>query len=1064
MGVRGRLLIAFFGISGLSVVIAVAALTSLASVGQILDRITQTRVPAVLNTIEISRQAERIVAAAPSLLAVDTPGDRSQVSQAIFQEVQVLNGILQTLSAQEEGSDAAVRLKPVIHDLGGTLLELDRTVAYRLDASARKQTLLAQLGETDQAIQSVLAPGTMVLDAKFARLRRQAAQTDLAPATRDEILSELTDLVSGALPLQTAQFEAGRINDLLIFAALAEDIGEIDGLAFPLRRSQQNLARLADQLEPRFGVRLMEEGARLAALITGADSLPEIRKVELGLLAQGRDLLARNGDLSREVREIVNSLVAGAEADITGSSAAARDAQRIGASVILTITALSLLSAGLVIWRYVSGNLLARITALSDSMLAISGGNLRAALPEPRGNDEIAQMSSALRIFRDTAIEVEESNLREISEARERLTAALESISEGIVLYDSDDRMILCNQTYRDLLGPKLAARAVPGVPFAEFMRAVIAEGYDIGAEGSAQQRLAQIVANRRKPHRELLEKWPQGKWIRFNETRTKAGGTVGVFSDVTELLRAKEMAEAASEAKSTFLASMSHEIRTPLNGIIGMSALLNGTKLSHEQRDFATTINDAADTLLTIINDILDFSKVEAGAMALEHIPVDLIETIESTADLLAAKASDKGIEFAYRIGPELPPAIMGDSVRLKQIMLNLLNNAIKFTDRGEVLLQVNGKGPAHLRIQVTDTGIGIPSDRMDRLFKSFSQIDASTTRRFGGTGLGLVITKRLVELMEGEISVESKVGQGTTFTIDLPYQAAERPVTPEKDEMLGVVAGRRVMVVDDHQTNLTILGERLRSWGVEPVLVEAPAEALEILKDTKVDIVISDYKMPRMNGLDFALALRDRDGAHAPPVILYSSVSLLDHDTRAKFDTAGLVAHLMKPARTTQMLTALVKVLKPDALPEAIASDRTWATDGTPLDVLLVDDNAINRKIGLKVLRRLNLTPEIVESGAAALSACQARRFDVVFMDIEMPDLDGVAATAQLREALPREQHPYIVALTANAMAEDRESYLRSGMDDYLSKPIDIDELTQCLDRAAAFHRARHAEGARA
>ncbi len=1072
MGVRSRLLIAFFGISGLSVVIAGAALYSFGFVGQVLDRVTQTRVPAVLKTIEISRQAERIVAAAPALLAADTTEERSLVTDRIAAEMQVLNGILVSLSEQDDGFEAAVRLQPVVQELGSNLVELDETVSFRLRASARGQQLLAQLSETDQAVQAVLSPGTMVLNAKFARLSRQLEDADVTSEDHDAILSALTELVSSALPLQTAQFEAGRINDMLVFSALSNEIDEIEALAFPLRRSHQNLVGLVEQLQPRFRDRLAPKAEIFSALMAGPDSLPITRVSELERLADGRALLARNTVLSEELTAIVNDLVTQAETDITASSAEAREARSIGSAVILSITALSLVSAGMIIWLYVNGNLLARITALSDSMISISGGNLHAALPEATGRDEIAKMAAALRVFRDTAIEVEESNLREISEARERLSAALESISDGIVLYDSEDRMILCNQTYRDLLGPGLAAHAVPGVQFEDFMREVAAKDRaiddDIGTGGDGEARIAQILLNRRTPGRELLEKWPRGKWIKFTETKTQAGGTVGVLSDVTELIEAKEQAEAASEAKSTFLASMSHEIRTPLNGIVGMSTLLGGTKLTHEQRDFATTINEAAETLLTIINDILDFSKVEAGALALENVPVDLIVTIESTTDMLATKASDKGIEFVFRIGPDLPPAIYGDSIRLKQILLNLLNNAIKFTDAGEVVLnadQVSDGDAARIRLEVRDTGIGIPENRMDRLFKSFSQVDTSTTRRFGGTGLGLVITKRLVELMGGEISVSSRVGKGTTFTIDLPFTPAERPSTPGMDEMLAAVRGRKVLVVDDNQTNLKILGERLRGWDIHPELCDHPQTALEILRTISVDVVISDFKMPEMTGLDMALKLKEQSGDQGPPVILYSSVSLLDHDTRAKFEAAGLTAHLMKPARTTQMLAALVKAIDPDALPadqSAMGLASSWAPAGTVLDVLLVDDNAINRKVALKILRRLNIDPMIVDNAAAAIAACEARSFGVVFMDIEMPEMDGVTATAVLRERLEPVRQPYIVALTANAMTQDRESYLRSGMDDYLSKPIDIDALTQCLDRASEFHRARASAGA--
>ena len=1070
-GARTRLLIAFFGISGLSLVIAVAALYSFSLVGQVFDRITQTRVPAVLRTMEISRQAERIIAAAPALLAAETATDRSEVSQDIFRELQVLTRALSGLAEQEEGVEAAERLAPVVESLNENLLALDRTVARRIDISARRQELLVVLSETDQAIQAVLAPGTMVLDAQFDRISRQIDGAELTDAARDEMFQQMTELVSNALPLQTAQFEAGRINDMLVVSGLADDIGEIDALAFPLRRSQQNFSRLVGDLEPRFHDRLIPEVSTLSDLIAGPENLLATGINEITLLEEGRGLLVNNTALSAELTEIVNDLVARAETDIVESSGEAREAQTIGSWVILAVTALSLISAGLVIWRYVSGNLLARITALSDSMIAISSGNLRAALPEDRGNDEITQMAAALRVFRDTAIEVEQSNLRETTEARERLTAALESINEGIVLYDAEDRMILCNQTYRDLLGPELAQHAVPGVPFDDFMRKVIEAGYDIGAEGDAEARLKQIKRNRVLAAREILAKWPEGQWIKFNETRTQAGGTVGVFSDVTELLDAKEQAEAASEAKSTFLASMSHEIRTPLNGIIGMSALLGATKLTHEQRDFTSTIHDAGETLLAIINDILDFSKVEAGAMALEDVPVDLTEAIESTVDMLAARAAAKGIAFAYRIEPSVTPAIYGDSVRLKQILLNLMNNAIKFTEEGEVVLSLTevetDDGP-RLRFVVRDTGIGIPEDRMDLLFRSFSQIDASTTRRFGGTGLGLVITKRLVELMNGQISVDSTVGVGTSFTIELPFRPAPRPETPALDDMLRAVAGARVLVLDDNQTNRAILEERLRGWGLSVVLCEDPQSALDVLKTRQdpIDAVITDFKMPGMNGVDFALALQQHQTS--PPVILYSSIPILDHETRAKFEAANLSAQLTKPARAHQMLAALVGAIRPDALPPELATnlpkEDAWRSDGPSLEILLVDDSAMNRKIGSKVLKRLNFEPVIVSSGAEAISVCETRDFDVIFMDIQMPEMDGVTATAELRKQLPPGRQPYIVALTANAMAEHRDSYLRSGMDDYLSKPIDIDELIKCLDRSVAFHQARAAEGLKA
>ncbi|MEM8802144.1 MAG: response regulator, partial [Pseudomonadota bacterium] len=493
--------------------------------------------------------------------------------------------------------------------------------------------------------------------------------------------------------------------------------------------------------------------------------------------------------------------------------------------------------------------------------------------------------------------------------------------------------------------------------------------------------------------------------------------------------------------------------------------------KLTHEQRDFTSTIHDAGETLLAIINDILDFSKVEAGAMTLEDVPVDITEAVESTVDMLAARAATKGIAFAYRIEQTVPPAIYGDSIRIKQILLNLLNNAIKFTEEGEVVLSVIASGSEaapRVRFEIRDTGIGIPEDRMDMLFQSFSQIDASTTRRFGGTGLGLVITERLVELMNGEISVESTVGEGTCFIVDLPVRPAPRPATPAMDEMLGVLNGRRILVVDDNLTNRTILGERLRSWNLTVISCSDPNEALARLADEpSFDAVITDFKMPGMNGVDFALAVKDRE-TDPPPIILYSSVPVMDNETRAKLESASLSSQLTKPARTNQLLSALISAIKPDALPSDLKAqhqkEADWTLEDTGLEILLVDDSAMNRKIGAKVLKRLNFEPEIVASGADAIAACEIRDFDVIFMDIQMPEMDGVTATAELRKRLPPGQQPYIVALTANAMAEHRDSYLRSGMDDYLSKPIDIDELIKCLDRSVAFHQARAAEGLKA
>ncbi len=656
-------------------------------------------------------------------------------------------------------------------------------------------------------------------------------------------------------------------------------------------------------------------------------------------------------------------------------------------------------------------------------------------------------------------------------EARNQLTDAIESISEGFALFDRDDALVVANARYREIMLGSTDADLDPGSSFTDIVRKAASSGRFPRAFEDAEAWIERQITRHRTASEPFIQEIEGDHWQQISNRRTDQGGTVAVHSDITEikrisdeLKRAKDAAEAANEAKSAFLATMSHEIRTPLNGIIGMSTLLNGTELDPEQRDFSTTIASAADTLLTIINDILDFSKVEAGALELERTPMDLAETIESSVELVGGKAAEKGIELACRINPDVPAALIGDPVRLKQILMNLLNNAVKFTEQGEVVLTVStmiadaadavGTNTL-LRFSVRDTGIGIPEDRMDRLFKSFSQVDASTTRRYGGTGLGLVITKRLVELMGGEIGVESELGRGTTFTFTLPGEVARLPDRKSHDHQLGLVKDKRILIVDDNRTNRLILSEKLRGWELRPKAAALPSEALEWIRGGETfDAFILDYKMPEMNGFELTREVRSMLGASVPPIILFSSTSPVDSDFREATVDIGYSSVLTKPARSAQLLTAIVNAVAPQ---KATVPDREAAPDmsqdSADLHILLVDDNLINQKVGSKILKRLGYSPDVVGSGEEAIESCQTEDYDVVLMDIEMPDMDGIAATRRIRDSVPLERMPYIIALTANAMASEKETYLESGMDDYLSKPIDVEALTGSLEAAEAY-----------
>ena len=637
----------------------------------------------------------------------------------------------------------------------------------------------------------------------------------------------------------------------------------------------------------------------------------------------------------------------------------------------------------------------------------------------------------------------------------------LDQIEDGCTVVDLRGKYLFVNEAFcrmfghrkEDLLGQTFKLTTEP--ERAEFMHGVYKKVYDTGV---AEKAFEYYVASAHRHYEQSvsLERDSTGRPIGF----------LAIIRDCTERkqaerehARAKEVAETANRAKSEFLANMSHEIRTPMNGVIGMTELVLDTELTPYQRDCLATVKTSAESLLTILNDILDFSKIESRKLELESVPFGLADLVADTLKPLAVPADQKGIELIADVGTDVPAAIVGDPVRLKQVLTNLVGNAVKFTNRGHVILRVGlaraGNGCARISFAVSDTGVGIPLDKQASIFEPFRQADGSTTRRFGGTGLGLSISSTIVRMMGGTLTLESVPGQGSTFAFTAAFDTSESGDTAHGPQ--AHLAGLRVLIVDDNDVNRRIFEGQVSGWGMMPTSVASGYDAIRLLEEASqrhqpFSLVLLDANMPEIDGFEVARRIAQNPDLVSATVMLLTSSG--EYGDAARCRELGISAYLTKPVRRMDLFDAICRLLQVAAPASPLDGQRAplAAAGVVPLDILLAEDNPVNQRVAVGLLTRRGHRVVVSANGLEALAALEQRAFDVVLMDVQMPEMGGFEATDAIRQReRGTQKRQRIVAMTAHAMNGDRERCLSAGMDGYLSKPIDPQMLFAAVEQAA-------------
>jgi len=1058
LGLKGRLQFAFGAITLLVVIAMGVGLYAFFQVGKSLQRITEEALPPALAASELSSRAEYIVGVGPALLASNDADEVNRLSASVSSEFANVTKLLDQLRRADLDKAELDAIGEVISSLGANLALLQTTIWEKVAAETRREALVEATFAAHREFDAIWEPRFADMRGKVLRLQRALVSPNESQQDRRAELNDLDQAILALLPLEQIRRDFTLTFEIALRASTTNDPRELTEFRNQAQRSIRSIDGLVSDIDPDLSTELFGPIARLRANVRGETNIFGLRQTEIETTAKSKQLIAENTALSAHLHNAVEQLVTSSREDIDTAALVANRAQQFNTNVLLSVSALAVISSFLIVWLYVGRSIVARLTQLSGAMLSIAAG--RREIPVPAtGSDEVAAMGRAVEVFRQNAIELDhllaeranaairleklvEERTSELQRRGAVLRVTFDNMEHGVLMFDRELKLAAWNRQVMELL--ELPQAFLESKPRYDDYLHLLAERGEY-ASGDAEAEVRRLTADVARDYRWERTR-PDGTVLEIRHSGLPEGGCIIIYTDITErrryeeaLTAARDQAEAMSLTKSAFLASMSHELRTPLNAIIGLTEMMvtNAARFGTEKAlEPLRRVHRAGTHLLGLINQVLDLSKIEAGKLELSPETVNLaplLEDVIGTARQLAEQNKNRLVVES----PDNLGSLTVDPMRLRQILLNLLSNACKFTQQGEVKLRVKKvvDGRNWIEIAVADTGIGMTPEQQAKLFEEFTQADSSTARQYGGTGLGLAITRKLARMMGGDVTVASEPGKGSVFTVRLPGSAeAQARSSTGSDGRRSPTAGC-VLVIDDDATARELIADHLKAEGFSAVTAAGGMEGLKLAKELRPTAITLDVIMPDLDGWSVLTALRQDPELAEIPVIM---ITIVDEHRRGI--ALGAAGYLTKPIDREQLRRLVSRFRAP--VP--------------PTRVLLVEDDAVQRERMRGWLEGPQWTVREAENGRVALKCMQESKPDVILLDLMMPEMDGFAVVAALQKEAGWRDIPVIVITSLDLDAKDRER-LNAGVQFVLVKerfrPADlVERIRQLVQRKPA------------